>query len=78
MLNRDSIIWFLLIMGSIAGYFATLPSPMVWTYEQWMNAIVVLTGIIAAQLSGSKLAGNLTPPEKMKTILGGLVAINKG
>jgi len=77
MINRDSTIWVLLIFGSIIGYLATLPNPMTWTYEQMMNALVVLIGILSAKLSASNLAGNLTPPNKVDTILGGLVQVNK-
>lgn len=75
MLTRDSAAWWLVIMGSIAGYFATLPPPDPWTWAQYMNILVVVLGMISAQLSSSKLAGSNTPPKDTTTVLGGLFKV---
>lgn len=77
MLNRDSILWWLVIIGSVAGYLATVPPPTQWTWAQSMNAIVVICGLVAAKFSGSGLAGNLTPPADRTTALGGLLSVYK-
>ena len=78
MLNRDSILWWLLIIGSIAGYLATVPPPTEWSWAQSMNAVVVIAGLMAAKLSGSGLAGSQTPSSDTKPILGGLLTVYKG
>jgi hypothetical protein len=77
MLNRDSVVWWLLMFGAVFGYLATLPNPLTWEYAQWMNALVVIIGIIAAKLSGSGLAGNNTPERDSRAALGGLLQVYK-
>jgi hypothetical protein len=77
MFNRDSLLWWLVVIGSVAGYFATLPAPTLWSWAQWMNAVVVVTGLVAAKLSGSGLAGNTTPAVDKTTALGGLLSVYK-
>lgn len=55
-MSRDSI-WFswLAVIGGLAGYLATGPSPVGWDFTHWMQAIVVLVGLIAAKLGTSPL-----------------------
>lgn len=59
--TRDSMIWWVLMIGAVLGYVATLPAPTTWSYEQWMNAAVVIVGIIAGKLATSPLAGAPKP-----------------
>jgi hypothetical protein len=54
-LTRDSIILTLVIVGSIAGYLALGPSPATWTWQQWMQAVVTISGILAGKLATSPL-----------------------
>ena len=75
MITRDSWILVLLLVGSIAGYFATLPNPLTWAWAQWMNCLVVVTGLIAAKLSTSTLAGEKTPLADSRLALGGILKV---
>lgn len=56
-MNRDSILWWVLIIGAVLGYMATLPPPTEWDYKQWLNAAVSIIGIIAAKMATSPLPG---------------------
>jgi hypothetical protein len=75
MITRDSWVLILLIVGSIAGYFVTLPNPLTWNWAQWMNFVVVASGLIAAKLSTSKLAGEKTPLAESRLALGGILKL---
>jgi hypothetical protein len=59
-MTRDSL-WFswLAVIGGLAGYLATGPSPLTWDWPHWMQAVVVLTGLIAAKLGTSPLPSQL-------------------
>jgi hypothetical protein len=73
MITRDSLILSLVVLGSVAGYFATLPTPWLWDWAQWMNCIVFTSGLIAAKLSSSMLAGANTPQRETYRAWGGLL-----
>lgn len=75
MLTRDSWVLVLIIIGAVAGYLVTLPPPVDWSWAQWMNCVVFVSGLIAAKLSGSGLAGANTPPKDTTTTLGGLLSV---
>jgi hypothetical protein len=75
-LTRDSWVLTLVIIGSIAGYFATLPNPLQWEWAQWMNFIVYVAGLIAAKLSTSALASHRTPPSESTIALAGFVKLS--
>jgi len=75
MITRDSWILVLVIVGSIAGYFATLPNPLLWEWAQWMNFVVFVSGLIAAKLSTSQLAGEKTPIADSRLALGGILKL---
>lgn len=57
MLTRDSLLWFLLIAGSVLGYLVTVPPPWDWTYTQALNALIVVIGIVSGYLRSSPLPG---------------------
>lgn len=75
MITRDSWVLVLVIVGSIAGYFATLPNPLTWEWAQWMNCVVFVSGLIAAKLSTSQLAGEKTPIADSRLALGGILKL---
>ena len=75
MITRDSWILVLVIVGSIAGYFATLPNPLLWEWAQWMNFVVFVSGLVAAKLSTSQLAGEKTPIADSRLALGGILKL---
>lgn len=75
MITRDSWILVLVIVGSVAGYFATLPNPLLWEWAQWMNFVVFVSGLIAAKLSTSQLAGDKTPIADSRLALGGILKL---
>jgi hypothetical protein len=77
MIGRDSWILILVILGSIAGYFATLPDPRTWDWPQYCNVVVFITGLIAARLSKSDLAASTTPKADRTTMLAGLLNVYK-
>lgn len=74
-MTRDSWVLAFIIIGAIAGYFATLPPPLEWTWAQWMNFVVFLAGLVASKLSGSGLASSTTPPQDVAELLGGLLKV---
>lgn len=57
MLTRDSILFsWLAVVIAIAGYFATgADVPWHYTFQQWMQAVVAIGGIITAKLGSSPL-----------------------
>ena len=57
MVTRDSLIWWLLIAGSVLTYLAQAPDPRTWTYQQTIQALAAMVGIIAGKLASSPLAG---------------------
>lgn len=75
MITRDSWILTLVIVGSIAGYFSTLPPPWTWPWAQLMNFIVFVSGLVAAKLSTSKLAGENTPTADSRLAFGGILKL---
>lgn len=68
MMTRDSI-WFswLAVVVGMAGYLATGPSPASWDWPHWMQAVVVLGGLIASKLGSSPLPHS----DEVSTIRGG-------
>ena len=66
-MTRDSLLfsWFAVI-AAVLGYFATAGDPRVWGFQQWINAAVAITGIIAAKFGTSPLPG-ATNADTVKT-----------
>lgn len=56
-MNRDSLLWWIVIAGAVFTYMASMPSPMEWTWNQWMASGAAMAGIIAGKLSTSPLKG---------------------
>lgn len=56
--NRDSIGWWIVIIGAAATYLATMPPPMAWTWAQWMQTIAAMAATIAGKMATSPLPGN--------------------
>ena len=56
-LSRDSMLWSLMIIGSMVGYLASMPPPLDWNWSQWMASTAALVGILAGKLATSPLAG---------------------
>lgn len=62
MFTRDSVLWWLLIVGSVLTYLSNAPAPSTWTWAQWMQALSAVVGIIAAKLATSPLKGDKDTP----------------
>lgn len=56
-ITRDSFVLVLTTVGSYLGFLLYQPPPVEWTYHQWIQAGIVLLGMITAQLSTSPLKG---------------------
>ena len=55
-MTRDSLFFsWLAVIVAVAGYFATGGDPRLYTFQQWMQAIVAIGGIIAGKLGSSPL-----------------------
>ena len=80
MLNRDSWILTLTIIGSVLGVILAQFDVLPAGWQQYQGALTILSsiiGVVAGILRTSPLAGNNTPPKMQATALGGLVSITK-
>lgn len=55
MLNRDSLLWWIVIVGAAATYLGSMPEPWLWTWAQWMQTVAALTAVVAGKLATSPL-----------------------
>lgn len=55
-MTRDSL-WFswLAVVVAVAGYFGMGGDPRLYTFQQWMQAVVAIGGILTAKLGTSPL-----------------------
>ena len=52
--TRDSVIWWLLLVAACLGYLKTVDAPPTeWTYEQWVNAGIFLSGWLIGKMQTS-------------------------
>jgi len=57
-LTRDAAVFsWLAIAVAIMSYLALGPSPLDWTWQQWMQNLVAILGIIGGKLGTSPLPG---------------------
>ena len=62
-MTRDSWLLPLTVAASVLGYLLTVPAPTAWSYADWLRALLVVLGLVAAQLGRSPLPGApKTPP----------------
>lgn len=57
MLTRDSVVWWLLIVGAVLTYLSQAPDPRTWSYQQTVQALSAVVAIIAGKLATSPLPG---------------------
>lgn len=57
-MTRDNVLWTLTMVAAVCGYLALGTSPATWTFQLWMQHLVVLCGIVAAKLGNSPLASS--------------------
>jgi hypothetical protein len=55
MLTRDSALWWLAIIGAVAGYLASADPPNHWTYQQWIQAAMFIVATVSGKLATSPL-----------------------
>lgn len=60
-MTRDSILWWIVIVGAAATYLATMPEPWQWTWAQWMQTVAALAATVAGKLATSPLKGAAKP-----------------
>ena len=57
-LTRDALAFsWLAVFAAVAGYLALGPSPLDWTWHQWMQNAVAIAGIVGGKLGTSPLPG---------------------
>jgi hypothetical protein len=56
--SRDSVIWWLGILGAALAYLGAAPSPVEWSYGQWIQAISAIVATISGKLATSPLRGD--------------------
>ena len=57
-LTRDALAFsWLAMIAAVAGYLALGPSPFDWTWQQWMQNLVAIIGIVGGKLGTSPLPG---------------------
>ena len=78
MLNRDSLVWWLVLVASLIGYLiAAQVPPWQWTYMAWLQFLAAFIGWLIGYLQGSPLAGANTPPSDKTTGLLGMLSLYK-
>lgn len=55
MLTRDSVLWWLAILGAVATYLASSEPPTHWTYHQWIQAAMFIVATVSGKLASSPL-----------------------
>ena len=57
-LTRDALVFsWLAVIVAVAGYLALGDSPTTWTFQQWMQNLVAIAGIVGGKLGTSPLPG---------------------
>ena len=56
-MTRDSWLLPLTVAASVLGYLLTVPAPTAWSYADWLRALLVVLGLVAAQFGRSPLPG---------------------
>ena len=78
MINRDSLMFWLLLAVAVVGYLTTAGKPPTqWGYMEWLQAVSFVLAWVTGKLMGSPLAGNTTSPERQTPVLAGLVSLTK-
>ncbi len=57
-LTRDSILLWVGIVGLLLGYLSVNQPPTEWTYQDWIQFGIAITGWIIGKLQSSPLPGN--------------------
>lgn len=55
MFTRDSVVWWLAILGAIATYLGSTTTPTDWDYRQWIQAGAFLVATLSGKLATSPL-----------------------
>ena len=77
MLNRDSLMFWLLLAVAVIGYLITAAKPPTdWGYMEWLQAASFVLAWVVGKLGSSPLAGENTPPKESYSALGGLVRMS--
>lgn len=57
-MTRDSKLFYLLLLAAIVGYLKTVPTaPNVWSYQEWLNALIFLSAWLIGKMQHSPLPG---------------------
>lgn len=56
-LTRDSMLWWLGIIGAVLTYLAASPPPTAWSYAEWVQALAFVVATVSAKLASSPLPG---------------------
>jgi len=65
-LTRDSMVWFLVLAGSVIGYLVSAKTPPTqWSYNEWLQAVSALIAILSTKLQGSPLPLSYAGAQKM-------------
>ena len=55
-LTRDSALWWILLAAAVLGYLKTAGAPPTqWGYEEWLNALIFLSGWVIGKMQSSQL-----------------------
>ena len=56
--TRDSIVWWLGIVGAALVYLSQCPPPQTWAYGDWLQCIAFLVATVSGKLATSPLKGD--------------------
>lgn len=56
------------VLIAVAGYLALGESPTHWTFQQWMQNVVAIGGILTAKLGTSPLPGRADDAVNLKKV----------
>lgn len=56
-MTRDSIVWWLAILGALVTYLSTSEPPTAWSYQDWIQFIAAVIATVSGKLATSPLPG---------------------
>lgn len=63
--TRDSVVWWLAVLGAIMTYLIASPPPVDWTYHDWLRSLAMVVSTLAGKLATSPLPHSIEGSAKV-------------